>query len=292
MLDMVSGFKTRPIISVIIPVYNTNLKLLEQAIESVLAQTYPYFEVCIADDASTDPQVRAAVLEAAQRDSRIKYVFRPENGHISECSNSALSLASGDFVVLLDHDDLIPAHSLWMVVFYINLYPDCQVLFSDEDKIDEIGVRQDPYFKGSFDEYLLYGHNLVSHLGVYRRSLVEEVGGFRQGYEGSQDYDLILRCFEKCGAKQIVHIPFVLYHWRMTPGSTADLRRSEGLRNPGRQKSNQWPFFSPRASVSLRQWESPWNYRNNDVKIRRRNGAEDIDYYTYQERRRKPSCVH
>jgi O-antigen biosynthesis protein len=107
------------------------------------------------------------------------------------------------------------------VVFYINANPDCQVLFSDEDKIDEDGIRHEPYFKGSFDEYLLYGHNMVSHLGVYRRTLIEAVGGFRRGYEGSQDYDLILRCFERCGAKQIVHIPHVLYHWRKTPGSTA-----------------------------------------------------------------------
>jgi glycosyltransferase involved in cell wall biosynthesis len=221
MIELLTTFKTTPLFSVVIPVYNTNIDLLKRAIESVLAQTYPYFEVCIADDASSDPKVRAVIQEAARLDQRIRYVFRPENGHISECSNSALALASGEFVVFLDHDDLIPAHSLWMVAFYINLYPDCQVLFSDEDKIDEGGTRQDPYFKGSFDEYLLYGHNMVSHLGVYRRALVEEVGGFRRGYEGSQDYDLVLRCFEKCGVKQIVHIPHILYHWRMTPGSTA-----------------------------------------------------------------------
>ncbi|MCI0558987.1 MAG: glycosyltransferase family 2 protein, partial [Nitrososphaera sp.] len=221
MLELLHTFNSRPIFSVIIPVYNTKIALLKQSIESVLAQTYPYLELCIADDASTDPKIRAVVLEAARRDPRIKYVFRQKNGHISECSNSALSLATGEFVVLLDHDDVIPAHSLWMAAFYINLYPDCQVLYSDEDKIDEDGLRQDPYFKGSFDEYLLYGHNMVSHLGVYRRSLVAEVGGFRRGYEGSQDYDLVLRCFEKCGAKQIVHMPHLLYHWRMTPGSTA-----------------------------------------------------------------------
>ena len=221
MSELLSTFKIKPLFSVLIPAYNTKIGLLKQAIESVLAQTYPYFEICIADDASPDPEVRTVILEAARRDPRIKYVFRPKNGHISECSNSALALASGEFVVLLDHDDLIPAHSLWMVAFYINLYPDCQVLFSGEDKIDEAEQRQDPYFKGAFDEYLLYGHNMVSHLGVYRRSLVEEVGAFRRGYEGSQDYDLILRCFDKCGAKQIVHIPHVLYHWRMTPGSTS-----------------------------------------------------------------------
>lgn len=221
MEELLSRFKTKPLFSVIMPVYNTKIGLLKQAIESVLAQTYPYFELCIADDASSDPQIRTLIQEVARRDQRIKYLFRPANGHISECSNSALSLATGEFVAFLDHDDVIPDHSLWTVAFYINMYPDCQVVFSDEDKIDEGGLRQDPYFKGAFDEYLLYGHNMVTHFGVYRRSLVEDLGGFRRGYEGSQDYDLILRCFEKCGAKKIVHIPHVLYHWRRTRGSTS-----------------------------------------------------------------------
>jgi GT2 family glycosyltransferase len=221
MAALLPGFKTKPLISVIMPVYNTKIELLKQAIESVLAQTYPYFELCIADDASSDPKIRTLIQKAARRDQRIKYLFRPANGHISECSNSALSLAAGKFVAFLDHDDVIPVHSLWTVAFYINMYPDCQVVFSDEDKIDEDGLRQDPCFKGAFDEYLLYGYNMVTHLGVYRRSLVEELGGFRKGYEGSQDYDLVLRCFEKCGAKQIAHIPRVLYHWRMTAGSTS-----------------------------------------------------------------------
>jgi glycosyltransferase involved in cell wall biosynthesis len=192
MLAMLPTFQKTLFFSIVIPVYNTAPDLLKQAIQSVLSQSYPHFEVCIADDASPNPRVREVILEAAQSDPRVKYLFRSVNGHISECSNSALSLAKGDFVVLLDHDDLIPPHSLWVVAFYVNANPDCQVLFSDEDKIDEDGVRQDPYFKGSFDQYLLYGHNMVSHLGVYRRSLVEELGGFRKGYEGSQDYDLAL----------------------------------------------------------------------------------------------------
>ncbi|MCI0551420.1 MAG: glycosyltransferase, partial [Anaerolineae bacterium] len=221
MAALLPGFKTKPLISVIMPVYNTKIELLKQAIESVLAQTYPYFELCIADDASSDPKIRTLIQVAARRDQRIKYLFRPANGHISECSNSALSLASGEFVAFVDHDDVIPVHSLWTVAFYINMYPDCQLVFSDEDKIDEDGLRQYPHFKGAFDEYLLYGYNMVTHLGVYRRSLVEEMGGLRKGYEGSQDYDLILRCFDKCGARQIVHIPHVLYHWRMTADSTS-----------------------------------------------------------------------
>jgi O-antigen biosynthesis protein len=232
-----SAFKRKPLFSVIMPVYNTNTSLLKQAIDSVLVQTYPYFELCIADDASSDPEIRAVIQKAARRDQRIKYLFRPANGHISECTNSALSLATGDFVVLVDHDDVIPVHTLWTVTFYINMYPDCKVLFSDEDKIDYEGLRQDPYLKGAFDEYLLYGHNMVSHLGVYNRSLIEEVGGFRQGYEGSQDYDLILRCFDRCGAKAIVHIPHVLYHWRMMAGSTSVSADQKGYAILAAQKS-------------------------------------------------------
>ncbi len=221
MSELMYSFKMKPKFSVILPVYNTRISFLKQAIESVLTQTYPYFELCIADDASPNPEVRAVIKEFAHRDKRVKYIFRPENGHISECSNSALSLAEGEFVALLDHDDLIPMHALWTAAYYINIYPHSQVLFSDEDKIDEDGVRQLPYFKGSFDEFLLYGHNMVTHLGIYRRSLIQELGGFRRGYEGSQDYDLILRSFEKRGAKHIVHIPHLLYHWRMTAGSTS-----------------------------------------------------------------------
>jgi O-antigen biosynthesis protein len=232
-----SAFKRTPSFSVIMPVYNTNTSFLKLAIDSVLAQTYPYFELCIADDASSDPEIRTVIQNAARRDQRIKYLFRPANGHISECSNSAFSLATGDFVVLVDHDDVIPMHSLWTVAFYINMYPDCQVLFSDEDKIDGDGLRQDPYFKGAFDEYLLYGHNMVSHLGVYNRSLVEEVGRFRRGYEGSQDYDLILRCFDRCGAKAIVHIPHVLYQWRLTAGSASVSADQKGYALPAAQKS-------------------------------------------------------
>jgi len=221
MLELLPEMRIKPTFSIIIPVYNTNQQLLREAIASVLTQTYPYFEICIADDASPDARVRNVIEEAARNDSRIKYVFRDINGHISECSNTALSLATGDYIVLLDHDDIIPVHSLWVVAYYINLHPNGQIFFSDEDKIDEDGLRQDPYFKGEFDQYLLYGHNMVSHLGIYKRSLIESIGGFRKGFEGSQDYDLTLRCFEKCEADQIVHIPHILYHWRMVAGSTA-----------------------------------------------------------------------
>jgi GT2 family glycosyltransferase len=163
-----------------------------------------------------------ALLRRFERsDPRIKVEFRKDNGHISEASNSALALAKGDYIVLVDHDDAIPAHCLAVIARAINDHPGAQVLYSDEDKLDTDGVRRDPYFKGAFNEYLMFGHNMVSHIGVYSRALVTSIGGFRKGYEGSQDYDLLLRCLDQCDASRIVHIPHVLYHWRMLPGSTA-----------------------------------------------------------------------
>lgn len=218
---MTEAFAIKPKFSFVMPVYNTPAGLLVECIESMLGQTYANFEICIADDNSPDPNVRTILDRYAAADSRVKVIHRRYNGHISAASNTAMSLATGDFVVLMDHDDLIPDYCLFVVADYINRYPDAQILFSDEDKITIDGDRFAPYFKGAFDRFLLYGHNMVSHLGVYRRDLLEKIGGFRLRLEGSQDYDLLLRGLEEVGEKAIVHIPHVLYHWRAIPGSTA-----------------------------------------------------------------------
>ncbi|MCB5197372.1 glycosyltransferase family 2 protein [Deefgea salmonis] len=213
--------KNQPLISIVMPVYNPNPTWLVQAIESVRAQIYPNWQLCIADDASPDPAIRPLLARFAQLDSRIKLVFRSQNGHISAASNSALALASGEWVALLDHDDLLPAHALFWVVDAINQQPDCQLIYSDEDKVDEEGRRSDAYFKCDWNPDLFYSQNMFSHLGVYRTALMRAVGGFRVGLEGSQDYDLALRCIEQIDAKQIYHIPRVLYHWRVHADSTA-----------------------------------------------------------------------
>ncbi|WP_396595211.1 glycosyltransferase [Brevundimonas sp. R86498] len=219
--EMTAAMTRRPTFSFVMPVYNPPIALLAECIDSMLAQTYPDFEICIADDRSPDPEVRDLLESYAARDARIKLALRPHNGHISAASNTALGLATGEFVVLMDHDDLVPDYCLFVVAHYLNRYPDAQVLYSDEDKVSVDGRRFDPYLKGEFDPFLMYGHNMVSHLGVYRRDLVERIGGFRLGLEGSQDYDLLLRAYEVCGAAAVVHIPHVLYHWRAIPGSTA-----------------------------------------------------------------------
>ena len=217
----VNGFKYRPLLSVIMPVYNVPPKFLEKAIASVRSQLYPNWELCIADDASTDPEIRDVLTEQSKQDDRIKVVYREQNGHISAASNSALDLAEGEFVVLLDHDDELPEHALYHVAKLLNQHPDADLIYSDEDKITEAGQRYDPYFKPDFDPLLFLAQNMISHLGVYRTALVREIGGFRLGFEGSQDWDLALRVVEKTARDRIHHIPRVLYHWRAVEGSTA-----------------------------------------------------------------------
>ena len=211
----------KPLMSIIMPTYNTRSEFLKAAIDSVIAQIYPHWELCIADDASSKPKTKALLDKYQQLDERIKVVFRPVNGHISAASNSALELATGDFTILMDHDDLIPVHALYMVAVELNAHPDADVIYSDEDKVDEQGNRYDPHFKSDWNFEMFCSMNMINHLGVYRTSLLRDVGGFREGYEGSQDYDLALRVIAKTTSDRIRHIPFVLYHWRVfqTSGS-------------------------------------------------------------------------
>ena len=207
--------------SVVMPVYNPPLDYLRQAIESVQAQVYPHWEICIADDASPNAAVRELLTELAAEDPRIKLVFREKNGHISAATNSALEIATGDYIALMDNDDLLPPHALAYMALAAHQHPQAGLIYSDEDKVTEDNVRQAPYFKCQFNYELFLSQNMISHFGVYRRSVLEEIGGFRVGYEGAQDWDLALRVIEKVGPENIVHVPRVLYHWRIFPGSTA-----------------------------------------------------------------------
>jgi glycosyltransferase involved in cell wall biosynthesis len=211
----------RPRISVMMPVYNPPVEMLRSAIDSVRHQIYPDWELCIADDCSTDPLVVQLLEDVVASDDRIKVIRREQNGHISAASNTALSLVTSPWVALLDHDDLLAEHALAMVAMAIVEHPDAGIVYSDEDKLDDQGHRRDPYFKPDFDPLLLLGQNFVSHLSVFRKDLVDRVGGYRLGYEGSQDWDLTLRLSELIRPEQVVHIPHVLYHWRVHAGSTA-----------------------------------------------------------------------
>lgn len=211
----------QPLISVLMPSYNISERWLRRAIDSVLEQLYSHWELCIADDASTLPQVRPVLNEYRSRDPRIKVVFREQNGHISAASNSALELAHGEFVALMDADDELPEHALYMVIEELNRYPEADLLYSDEDKINEHGKRYGAFFKPDWNPDLFHSQNFISHLGVYRTAWVRRVGGFRLGFEGSQDYDLALRIIEQIPPDNIRHIPHVLYHWRALSTSTA-----------------------------------------------------------------------
>lgn len=217
----ISHLRQRPLISILMPTFNPPECWLRLSIESVRRQLYPNWELCIADDASHQPHVRAILEEYQRLDERIKIVFRDSNGHISAASNSALELATGEFVALLDHDDELPEHALYMVALAVEDTPELNLIYSDEDKIDERGRRFGPYFKPDWNPDLLNAQNMISHLGVYRTEVIKSIGGFRSGVEGSQDWDLALRVVEQIPSATIRHIPDVLYHWRAISGSTA-----------------------------------------------------------------------
>jgi glycosyltransferase involved in cell wall biosynthesis len=203
------------------PVYNTPKEYLKIAIQSVADQFYTNWELCIADDASTDPQVWNTLKEYGDNDDRVRIIRREENGHICKASNSALTLATGDWCAFLDHDDALPKDALLRAVQYINNNPDAGLFYSDEDKLDDQDRRHDPYFKPDWNPELLEGQNYLCHLAVTKTDLVRRVGGFEPGLEGSQDWDLFLKITESLGPHQIVHIPYLLYHWRAIEGSTA-----------------------------------------------------------------------
>lgn len=209
----------RPLISIILPVYNTPVKFLREAIESVLAQAYDNWELCIADDASDAKWIRPMLEKYMARDSRIKVKFRSENGHIANASNSALELAQGEFLAFLDHDDVLAVSALYSMVKCLNLEPDLDLIYSDEDKIDELGRHSQITYKAAWSPSYFMSFMYLGHLALYRKKLVEQVGGFRSGFEGSQDYDLALRVTEI--TDRIKHIPEVLYHWRMHRESVA-----------------------------------------------------------------------
>ena len=221
LIDAIRRLEHKPLISVLMPVYNTPVKLLDEAIMSVRSQVYSNWELCITDDCSTNNLTKARLQQWAKEDNRIKVVYREENGHISNATNSAFEIANGEWVALLDHDDLLRENALAEVVLELNQHPDAQIIYSDEDKIDKDGVRYDPYFKPEFSRELFRSQNYFNHLTVHRAENIRAVGGWRIGYEGSQDYDLNLRIFERIPPETIRHIPKVLYHWRSIEGSTA-----------------------------------------------------------------------
>lgn len=210
--DNIASFSFKPKISIILPTYNSNIQYLQKCIDSVKAQLYGHWQLCIADDASTSSDLKQFLADCAAENDKIDVIFRENNGHISLASNSALKLATGGFVTFLDHDDLMDKYALYFIAETINNNPEVKIIYTDEDKINDDGERVEPHFKSDWNPDLFFSQNYITHLAVYKRSLVDQLNGCRQGVEGSQDYDLLLRCLPFVKDDEIVHIPQILYH--------------------------------------------------------------------------------
>ncbi|NJS10691.1 MAG: glycosyltransferase, partial [Microcoleus sp. CSU_2_2] len=208
-----------PKISVVMPVYNPQVEFLSSAIDSVFKQVYQNWELCIADDCSTNLTVTETLKTWAKKDDRICLKFRTENGNISAATNSAAELATGDIILFLDNDDELTPDALAEVALYFATHPETDFLYSDDDKIDTEGRRFSPQFKPEWSPELLLSYMYLGHLCAVRKQIFEQIGGLRLGFEGSQDYDFALRAIEI--SRQVAHLPLVLYHWRTAPGSTA-----------------------------------------------------------------------
>ena len=203
-----------PLISIVMPVHDPAPRDLRAALDSIRAQTYPHWQLSVADDASRDRRVVRILDQAAAADRRIRVVHRPTNGHISAASNTAIEGVEGPWTALMDHDDLLPPHALHFVAREILGHPDADLVYSDEDKVDGRGRRYMPHFKSDWNEELFLTQNYVNHLGIYRTAILRRIGGFRVGLEGSQDHDLVLRFLDHTSEERIRHIPRILYHWR------------------------------------------------------------------------------
>jgi GT2 family glycosyltransferase len=219
MRSEVKRFGYSPLVSIAMPVFNVDAAFLRRAVESVERQIYPNWELCIADDCSTRLDTKAELKRLSQVGGRTKVRFLERNAGISRASNAAIELSGGEFIALLDHDDELSPDALFENVKLLNSHRDTDMIYSDEDKLDERGRHVEAFLKPDWSPDLLLSNMYTCHLGVYRKSLIDEIGGFRKRFEGAQDYDLVLRLTER--TDRVRHIPKILYHWRRSPGSTA-----------------------------------------------------------------------
>ena len=224
-IERINQFAYTPFISIILPVYDTHPEHLRKALESVMNQYYPKWELCICDDASGAPHVREILEEYRDRDPRIKVVFSESNAGIARASNRALGMGTGEFIGLLDHDDELTPDALYEVAATLQ-ETDADLIYSDEDRLDEKGQRKEPAFKPAWSPDLLLSCMYLGHFCVYRKSIVDRIGGFRADFDRSQDYDLALRFTE--ATTKIAHIPKILYHWRRVSSSASGLSAARG----------------------------------------------------------------
>ena len=262
----ITGFKTLPKISVVMPVYNAPLQFLEEAINSVKDQIYTNWELCIADDASTVPAIRTLLERYAAIDPRIKIIFRSQNGHISAASNTALKMAIGEWVALLDQDDLLSPYAFFWVVKGINDYPNANLIYSDEDKLDEDGRRCEPFFKPKWSPHLAFSQAYLGHLVVFNN--IEKKHKFNHLLSGAQDYNLWLSLAADAGDSGILHIPKILYHWRKHTNSTASNSNSKPYAHEAGRKAveNYAKMRYPNEVISVVGGDYLFTYKI-DVKL-------------------------
>jgi len=246
------NFSYRPLISIVMPTYNIEKIWLKQAIDSVLNQTYKNWELCIADDASSVEETVALLKIYEQKYKNIKVTYRSENGHISKASNSALDLAVGEYITFIDHDDTLSPFALYEVVKAVNVNLNLKLIYSDEDKIDENNKRFNPHFKSDWNPDMFYSQNYISHLSVVKKEIIDKTEGFRVGYEGSQDYDLLLQCLKFIEEDEIYHIPKILYHWRAIEGSTAQSSGAKAYTTDAGVKALQ-DYFKNNKEIKVTQ---------------------------------------
>ena len=214
-------FLNAPLISVVVPAYHTPPLFLRQMLDSLVAQTYGGWELCIANGSPDDKEMEAVLEEYEKRDSRIRHENLKENLGIAENTNAAFRMAKGEFIGLLDHDDLLAPNALYEIALALEKNPEADVVYTDEDKVTtDLKEYFQPHLKPDFNLDLLRSNNYICHFFTVRREIVEQVGGFRKEFDGAQDYDFIFRCTEE--ARKILHIPEILYHWRTHKESTAD----------------------------------------------------------------------
>ena len=249
-----------PRFSIVTPVYNPPPKALKACIKSVVNQNFPDWEWCLINDCSTDPKVRKILDHWATKDARIRVVHRDKNGGIVAASQDGLDLSTGEFVALLDHDDMIPSRALGVINRELNADNEIDYLYTDEDKIDPRGRHYDVFRKPKFDPIRLRGQNYCTHFSVFRNSLLDEIGGFHRGFDGAQDYDLILRATEK--ARKVAHVPQILYHWRVVPGSTAGDVHAKPYAYDAGQKAVQEHFQRKQVSAEISKL-SPGSYAHH-----------------------------
>lgn len=238
---IVENFEYKPLISILIPLYKSNIRWLEEAINNIKEQSYSNWELCMVDDCSEQPSLDL-FLKRFEENDRVKIIRNEENLNISRCTNKLIDIATGEYVLFMDHDDLLSRDALFEIASALNANPKLEVIYSDEDKINEVGKRYDPYFKPDWSPELFLSYNYINHLTCVKKSVVDKLGGLDYKYDGVQDYEFLFRVINE--VNHIHHIPKVLYHWRAHEGSIA---------SDGAQKNESHGFFNKVMQVVQNQ---------------------------------------